>query len=377
MLDANTPASPSPAPADRGTNISRPLLCRAVRHLAPSPLLALAASVAILPFAFAEAPVATERSRSASVFTFYLENDFFGGTDRHYTNGTKFSWLSADLSTWGQTGWRQKLLESLPLVNRPGAQKNLGVALGQNIYTPADTDLHVPDPADRPYAGWSYLEFNFVSKTPHIMDVLSIQLGAVGRHSYAQETQYLVHDWLNNDQSKGWAFQLKDEVGVNLIVERRWRLFARTLGNALGFDLVPHLGASLGNVQTFANTGLTARLGFNLPSDFGPELITGGGATNAPLDDRDPRVASRHRASLFVFGGVDGRAVARDIFLDGNTWEDSPSVPKERLVGDSYMGVGVVWAKWHITYTYVVRSKEFKAQREVNQFGSVAISRAF
>jgi hypothetical protein len=33
------------------------------------------------------------------VFTFYLENDYFGGTDRHYTNGVKLSWLSRDLTT--------------------------------------------------------------------------------------------------------------------------------------------------------------------------------------------------------------------------------------------------------------------------------------
>jgi lipid A 3-O-deacylase len=323
-----------------------------------------------------EATFPTERARTSSVVTFHLENDFFGGTDRHYTNGTKLAWLSRDLTSWGQEGWRKNVVEALPFVNRAGAQKNFGFALGQNIYTPANDALHVPDPADRPYAGWSYLEFTFVSKTPRMMDALSVQVGMIGRHSYAQETQHLVHGWLNNDQAKGWAFQLKDEVGVNVIAERRWRLLARTLGNAVGLDVVPHAGVSLGNVQTFANTGATVRVGFNLPSDFGVELI-GGAATNSPLDDRDPRVSTRGRGSLFVFGGADGRAVGRDLFLDGNTWEDSPSVEKKRLVGESYWGVGVVLATWQLTYTYVVRSKEFEAQREVNQFGSVTISRAF
>jgi lipid A 3-O-deacylase len=322
------------------------------------------------------APLA-ERARTASVFTFYLENDYFGGTNRHYTNGVKLSWLSRDLTTWGQVGWRQKLIEALPLVNQPGTQKNFGVALGQNIYTPENDDLHVPDPTDRPYAGWSYLEFNLISKTSRLMDALSLQVGVIGRHSYAQETQHLVHDWLRNDQAKGWAFQLKDEIGVNVIFERRWRMFARGAQGAVGFDIVPHVGVSVGNVQTFANLGATARVGFNLPSDFGIELIAGGAATNSPLDDHDPRVGGRRRTSLFVFGGVDGRAVARDIFLDGNTWADSRSVDKEPLVGDSYWGVGLVLNKWQLTYTYVVRSKEFKAQRDVNQFGSLAISRAF
>jgi hypothetical protein len=91
-------------------------------------------SIVCAAYAQTSPGVPVDRARTASVFTFYLENDYFGGTDRHYTNGVKLSWLSRDLTSWGQVGWRQKLIEALPLVNRSGAQKNLGVALGQNIY---------------------------------------------------------------------------------------------------------------------------------------------------------------------------------------------------------------------------------------------------
>ena len=78
----------------------------------------------------------TTRARSAPVFTLYFENDSFSGTDEHYTNGIKFSWLSADLVGWGQIGWRQRLVEMLPFVNRAEGQKNFGLDFGQNIYTP-------------------------------------------------------------------------------------------------------------------------------------------------------------------------------------------------------------------------------------------------
>lgn len=340
-------------------------------------ILWLAASLLPAVIFAADAPIPAERARTASVFTFYLENDYFGGTDRHYTNGAKLAWLSADLTTWGREGWRQSLVEALPFVNRPGAQKNFGVAFGQNMYTPDDTDLAIPDPTDRPYAGWSYLEFSFIAKTARVMDALSLQVGLIGPQSYAHETQEAVHKWIRSDQAQGWAYQLKNEVGVNVVYQRRWRMFARGARDAVGIDVVPHAGVSVGNVQTFANVGATARLGFNLPSDFGTELIAGGAVTNSPLDDHDPRMGTRRGMSLFLFGGVDGRAVARDIFLDGNTWVDSPSVDKEPLVGDSYWGAGLVLAKWQITYTYVVRSKEFETQREVNEFGSITLSRAF
>lgn len=324
-----------------------------------------------------ETPSPNGRARSAPTLTIYLENDFFGGQDRHYTNGAKISWMSRDLESWGQDGWRKKLVEALPFVNRPEGQKNFGLALGQNMYTPQDTDLTVPDPNDRPYAGWSYLEFSFISKTESVMDTIAVQAGMVGRHSYAQDTQRIIHEWINDGRPNGWEYQLKDEVGVNIVYERKWRLYGRALSRLIGVDFVPHAGASLGNVQTYANAGGTARLGFNLPSDFGVNLIGPASASYSPVDDDDPRVSPDRSWSFFIFGGGDGRAVARDIFLDGNTFRDSPSVDKENFVVDGYYGAGVIIGQWQLTYTEAIRTREFKGQKDKNYFGSVTLSRTF
>ena len=339
--------------------------------------LALATSVS-LPAQPADSAPSAARARSAPVFTMYFENDTFTGTDQHYTNGLKFSWLSADLADWGQTGWRKTFVEILPFVNRPGGQKNLGFAFGQNIYTPRDITAPIPDPVDRPYAGWSYGELAFVSKTPAISDTLSIQVGVVGPHSLAEDSQRLVHHWIGSARPRGWDYQLRDEVGVNVIYERRWRLYARALFQTLGVDLIPHAGASLGNVQAYANAGGTLRLGFNLPSDFGVQLARAGSVGGTPTDDLDPRVALDRNFSLFVFGAADGRAVARDIFLDGNTFRSSRSVNKDPFVADLSTGLGLIAGRWQLTYTQVWRTREFKTQRSrYNNFGSVTLSRAY
>jgi lipid A 3-O-deacylase len=327
--------------------------------------------------AAAEQIIPVERARNAPVFTFYFENDYFGGEDQHYTNGVKLSWVSGDLTDWGQDGWRKGLIAFLPFVNKPDRQKNIGVSLGQNIYTPEDTSLGVPDPSDRPYAGWTYLEFSFVSKTDRMMDTVAIQLGIVGPHSYASDTQRIVHELINDDVPRGWDSQLRDEAGVNLILERKWRLYRRTFGGMLGLDFVPHAGVSLGNVQTYANAGGMVRAGFNLPSDFGVDLIRGGGAVSAPVNDEDPRVSTRRNWSFFVFGGVDGRAVGRDIFLDGNTFRDGPSVEKKPFVGDAYYGVGVIFGTWQLTCAEAVRTLEFRGQNEMSRLGSVTLSKTF
>jgi hypothetical protein len=325
-----------------------------------------------------ETDIPTARAREANTFTFYFENDFFGGTDRHYTNGFKLTWIYSDLASWERDGWRKKLLQAIPFANRPEAQRNFGFAIGQNIYTPQDQDAFVPDPTDRPYAGWSYLELCFLSKTEHIADTVSLQIGMVGRHSYAQDIQQVVHEWLNDSRPNGWDHQLHDELGVNVVFERKWRLYGRAFNGTLGVDLVPHAGISLGNVQMYANAGGALRLGFNLPSDFGVQLIRPGGGGNTVIDDFDPRIAVGRDWSFFVFGAVEGRAMARDIFLDGNTFKDSPSVEKKSLVADLSYGVGFIAGRWQLTFTQVYRTREFEAQRhDFNDFGSVTLSYAF
>lgn len=321
---------------------------------------------------------ATTRARSSPVFTMYFENDTFTGTDQHYTNGLKFSWLSADLVDWGQTGWRKTFVDLLPYVNRTGGQKNIGLALGQNIYTPRDITRTNPDLTDRPYGGWSYLELAFVSKTPAVSDTIAIQAGIVGPHSLAEDSQRLVHQWTANTRPRGWDYQLRDEIGVNVSYERRWRLYARSLYQTVGIDLVPHAGVSLGNVQTYANAGGTVRVGLNLPSDFGVQLARPGSVGGTPADDLDPRVALDRNFSVFVFGAADGRAVARDIFLDGNTFRSSRSVTKEPFVADLSVGVGLIAGRWQLTYTQVWRTREFTTESgRYNNFGSITLSRAY
>ncbi|MFT3781951.1 MAG: lipid A deacylase LpxR family protein [Nibricoccus sp.] len=336
------------------------------------------ATLAIWTLCGARAEESSTRARTAPVMTLYFENDVFSGTDQHYTNGVKLSWLSADLTSWAQEGWRKTFVGLLPFVNRPGTQKNFGLAVGQNMYTPQNISTPTPDPLDRPYAGWAYIEIAFVSKTLTTSDTVSIQAGIVGPHSQAEGTQRLVHEWIGSPRPRGWGQQLHDEAGVNLIYERRWRFYGRALSNTLGVDLIPHAGLSLGNVQTYANLGGTFRFGINLPSDFGVQLARAGSVGGAPTDDLDPRVAMSRNFSLFVFAAADGRAVGRDIFLDGNTFRDSPSVKKERFVADLSAGAGLIAGAWQVTFSVVRRTREFETQVEdYNDFGSVTLSRAF
>ncbi len=322
--------------------------------------------------------------RRSPTITFYLENDAFlpGGTDCYYTHGSKVSWVSQDLSDYRDhpriSAWNHLLIEKLPFVNKPGDQRNISFSVGQNIYTPADIKRNDLIKDDRPYAGVSYLAFGLHSKSALQMDTLEFDMGIIGRHSFAEDSQKIFHKRIDSAEPKGWEHQLHDEPILNIFFERKWRLLRTKYTNGLGADFIPHIGIHIGNAFTGANMGAQVRFGWNIPNDFGTYLIRPGSDSNAPIDGDDPRFFSTFRRfGLHIFFAVDGNAVARNIFLDGNTFGDSHSVNKKPFVADLIGGIGMIFHRVKITYSYVCRTKEFETQKEDQRFAAISFSLTF
>lgn len=339
----------------------------------------------IFPVIFCPASSVAEdgQARAASTLTFYMENDTLFKTDRYYTNGMKISWISRDLSSYRDlitSPLLHRTIERLPMINDPDEQRTVSVSFGQNMYTPEDkeqTDL-IKD--DRPYAGVSYLGLGLHSRNPRKMDTLELDIGIVGRHSYAEDCQTEFHRWTDSNMAKGWKNQLRDEPIINLYYERKWKALQLrpSEGWGMGLDLLPHAGIAAGNAYTGANLGGQVRFGWNIPNDFGTFLIRPGSDSSPPIDDTDPRFFEPlHRFGLHFFAAVDGKAVARNILLDGNTFRDSHSVDKEPWVADFITGVGVIIYKIKMTYSYVYRTKEFELQKDAQKFGAIAVSYSF
>lgn len=312
--------------------------------------------------------------------TIEVENDLFAklaNTDRHYTNGIKLSWLSGptnDLPDWLKT------LSAPPLFsfftnnkNITGTTHRVGVALAQAMFTPDDTDATAPIPTDRPYAAWLHTTFSLESIRTNDLgeawqDQWKLDLGVIGPAALGRQTQNGWHKIINAEQSNGWANQLKNEPGVNLSFERAWRsnMFQTPKMFGLATDIIPYGTVALGNVLTYAGAGGVWRIGPSLPDDFGPPRIypgTGGSEwfhTSTGFD-------------WYLFAGVEGRAVARDIFLDGNTFTDSMSVDKRPLVGDFKLGAVAVLGSARLSFTHDFRTREFYGQPKIDQFGSLVL----
>ena len=314
----------------------------------------------------AASPALGGEAPRTGVLSLVIENDLFYNSDRNYTSGVALVWVP---TAGPAPDWALRVARWIPWFPVEGDVRH-GYALGQNMYAPSDITLANPPLDDRPYAGWLYGTIGLGVETGRQLDQLALTLGVVGPASGAEQTQKFVHKIVGSPEPQGWDTQLGNELGILLTYQRSWRALATTTLLGLDFDLTPHFGGALGNVYTYANGGMTLRYGRNLALDYGPPRIQpsipGSGFFVPPAS-----------FAWYLFAGFEGRAVARNIFLDGNTFQDSRSVDKEPLVGDLQWGIVLTWQGVRLGYTHVVRTREFKTQREHDVFGSVSLSVSF
>lgn len=309
--------------------------------------------------------------------SFVAENDLFGSSrDQHYTHGSKMSWLSPRN---GAPEFAHDVANFLPMFPDGGSLR-ISYSAGQSLFTPDDIRNAVPPEDTRPYAGWLYAGLGIVSESDDQIDSLDLNIGMVGPASLAEDTQKIWHGFVGSPEPLGWGTQIKNEPGILLTYERKWRSLIQFdeediallgLWPGLGIDVTPHVGGAVGNVLTYGAAGATLRFGEDLRNDLGgPQRIRPSLPGSAYFDPVD-------LLGWYLFAGVEGRVVARNIFLDGNSFRDSRSVDKETLVGDLQLGAAIIFPVARIAYTHIIRSKEFETQEDIDQFGAISVSFRF
>ncbi len=316
-------------------------------------------------------------SASAGNYTVQFENDRIADTDRHYSTGMRLNWVSDSRSPSASPQWARNALSWIYRQVDEKLEGRIGLALGQNIFTPEDTASRNLVVDDRPYAGWLYGGISAHAEAPgtfagislYTLDTVEFDVGVVGPLALGEEVQNTFHDLIGVGRSNGWDHQLENEPGLLFIFERRWRPEPLTLG-AVDADVIPHVGVSLGNVMTLANAGGTVRVGQNLKVDFGPPHVR-------PTLSGLAAVTGNTDFAWYLFAGAEGRIVARNIFLDGNTFASSHSVDKKPLVADLQTGAAIVFNDIRLAFTHVFRTREFDGQRRADRYGAVSLSARF
>ncbi|VAW95938.1 Putative outer membrane protein [hydrothermal vent metagenome] len=296
-----------------------------------------------------------------------LENDFFAQSgDRYYTHGTEVSRV-----VMGEPSpWLKDISNLFPAFESDGVTIGVNYSMGQKIFTPDNTRAKELVVDDRPYAGYLYFTAAVLSRISRqnnidTANLIEFTLGVVGPSALGEEVQTGYHDLIGIDSPNGWDNQLKDEPALGLSYTRFWRHIKPS--SMVDYGMTPHVNITLGNVYTYAASGVMFRFGTHLNNDLFPPNIRPG---FPGLSFFSPR----QQNSWYLFAGIEGRMVARNIFLDGNTFKDSHSVDKKLLVGDFQYGVVFQRGRIRFSISNMIRTKEFKGQKDNTNFGAVNIS---
>ena len=297
--------------------------------------LAVLTAVPSVGTAVAQAPAASPRT-----FSLRVDNDAFdfwmlpwNRPDEDYTSGVHLDYDGGDAPRWAHA-----LMPGRPAC-AVGAERcrTARLELGQDIYTPSvdPNDPHASSTA-RPDAGWLYLAQTARALSANRSDQVSLTLGVTGPPSLARFTQRVAHDVAPAyNRPTDWTRQIAFEPGVIARYEQRRRISLAGVA-----DLIPTASASLGNVLTAADAGLRVRSGWHLAHPWLPEPASRG---------------------MTIDAGISGQAVARDLFLDGNTFVRGPRVGHEPFVGTADAGVAFRYRALTLEYRATTQTRAYAA----------------
>ncbi len=296
---------------------------------------------------------------------FYWHNDAFLNVDGGgYTNGAFFSFY--DISSQGgdyDTPWLLRPLLGRLIRDTDNQWEMTGHTLGQMMVTPKDIKIADPDPNSAPYAGLLFLRSSYLAVHEDYADQLSLTLGILGPSSGAEEVQKFVHKLVGANEPQGWDHQLKDEPVAQLSRSRVWRFAGEDTGSAQT-DLLVLGEVAGGNLESGVGSAVIARYGQGLKQSF---------ATAAQMTERMPNPIALDQG-WHVYGGITGGYLYNQIFVNGNTFRDSPEADLRHWQHSFVGGASYSWQDWSLSLSYFQGSSLDKKGEARERYGSVSVA---
>lgn len=273
-----------------------------------------------------------------------VDNDLFGPRgvddappDYEYTHGTRIEVFSDRAR-----GWAAPLGLRTPSCGEAAAGARClrtRYEAGQRIYTPRN-DAAEPLPGERPYAGWLYAAAAAEEAGPRGTRSVGLEVGVTGPPSLAERVQTELHRLAGYRPQLGWRNQLRFEPAFALRYAER-RVAASVADGRFSAALAPEWDAALGTLRTAAAAGVRGSAGV-------------GGA--------------------YLEGALRQEWVARDLFLDGNTFQGGPRVTKRPFVAQAELGLGIRVRRVEARYRAIWRGREYRTQTEPHRYGSLTFT---
>ncbi len=312
-------------------------------------------------------------------FSFSVENDVWLKQDDGYTSGVQFMWLTPLLDQDSRSGFLRalwKLNQNLLghdhnlIEKKSGAATGLrkaAICLAQGMFTPRNLTAKELIPDDRPYAGLLYAALTLFRLNPDYQDSAGLAVGVVGPLSLAGAIQRWLHRTFDWTYPEGWENQLRNEPVVELWFNRLW-ILSSSKNSSQNFShlIKAGFGAQAGNLLAAATAVFDLKIGFH--PDPALEVYSAG-----PLFDRI-FLAPATRTSFYFFIRVEGRAIGRNLLLQGNTFQESHRVEMNPLYGQLSFGLAYHSVNAGVCFYGVQRTKEFAGQKRRDPYLGLVFS---
>ncbi len=268
-----------------------------------------------------------------------IDNDLFVGSDNGYTNGIYYSWFDTPANDSAVPGiLARSMLWSFSEDEPVGLEVSIKT-IGQTMISPDNITLENPPlpPDDLPYAGLLFYSDTYIKYYQKSAEKISVTIGVIGKYSFAENSQKLVHGITGSDQPEGWVTQLDDEVVFQFSHARVWKSWSSDSDRA---DILLGTGAALGTISSSIGAAVMFRYGSQLNRTFATALLVNSRTTNPVAID----------SGWYLFAGAEASYVVNQIFLDGNTFDDDESIDYDGKQLGVTFGLAYSWQNLSLTF---------------------------
>jgi hypothetical protein len=264
-------------------------------------------------------------------------NDLFvwhTNTDRYYTFGVHFNYRLRSDST--------NVLRRYIKI----AEKTYhGLGFHMKAYTPGYLDGQ-RDTVERPYAGWSYFEYQNSFSYQNTAWKIILEMGILGPHSYAGNFQNWFHREVSRDLTvDGWDNQIGDIFGLNIKLE-----YVRNIIKRQWYDLNVIIDNSIGNIFMYSEPALLLRIGqFNTVGES--TSLNNGLLNSSASKEFFIEVAAKLKLSLY------NATIQGDIFKNDSLFEQNEI---NNAIFNAHFGLVYSRPKW------TLKAKYFYSDGEIN-----------
>ncbi|MCX6245506.1 MAG: lipid A deacylase LpxR family protein [Bacteroidetes bacterium] len=192
-----------------------------------------------------------------------FDNDIFDNTDRYYTNGIRFDFISPFL--------KQFPLSWLMVPYWGNGINYYGLSITQNMYTPYTTKVGGIHNGDRPYAACLFVGSSKISNdlSHTFRQTSEIDLGVIGPSSYGDFVQKSFHTSVpTNNEPLGWEYQIQNDLVLNYNLG-----YEKGIVSMRNLELNLNANGALGTLYTNMSGGFQFRTGLFYPY-FSPPLFS-------------------------------------------------------------------------------------------------------